>query len=59
MYYFDYASTCPINKKVFDLCVEQLGNGIFNNPSSTHEEGISDRFSKKIKEYYSWYIKMF
>ena len=40
MYYFDYASTCPINKKIFNLCSQELENGIFNNPSSTHEEGI-------------------
>lgn len=50
MYYFDYASTCPINKKVFDLCIEQLENGIFNNPSSTHEEGIkASDFLKKSR----------
>lgn len=40
MNYFDYASTHPINIEILEKCILERDNGIFNNPSSTHEEGI-------------------
>lgn len=48
MYYFDYASTYPTDIEILEQCILKRDDGIFNNPSSTHEEGIkaADLLSK-------------
>lgn len=45
--YFDYASTYPLDKKIFKKCWKMKNKGIFGNPSSLHGDGI---LSKRILE---------